>query len=103
MLSKQNNTNIPFLPGLPSTLPATFSAAPVTLSFAFAAGLFFVFVAVLLVGVFLVTRPEATFARGLDVLALVEVFFLVIVRFLPSGSVEMALRMRGTVMPSVYH
>ena len=76
------------MPGFFSTLPATFSAAPATLSFAFATGFFFALVAVLLVGVFFVTRPEATLARGLDVLALVVPFFLVETRFLPSGSVE---------------
>jgi hypothetical protein len=39
----------------------------------------------------------------LDVLALVEsvAFFLVGARFLPSGSVEMALNTRGTVIPAV--
>ena len=102
MTINRSTINIPFLPGFPSTLPATFSAAPVTLSFALAAGVFLVLVTVLLVGVFLVTRPEATFARGLEVFALVVVaFFFAGARFLPSGSVEMTLRMRGTLMPSV--
>lgn len=99
--------NIPFLVGFASTLSATFSAAAVTLSLAFATGPFFalvvlVAVVLLLVGVFFVTRPVATLARGLDVLALVEVvaFFLVGARFLPSGSVDMALNTRGTVIPA---
>jgi hypothetical protein len=96
------NNNVPFLAGLPSTLPATFSPAPVTLSLALAAGAFFAFVVVvvLLVGVFLVTRPVATLALGLDVFALVA--FLVEVRFFPSGSVDGTDRMRGFVMPAAY-
>jgi hypothetical protein len=61
-------------------------------------------VAALLVGVFLVTRPAATLALGLLVLALAaDVFFLVAVRFLPSGSVEIADSMRGLALPAVYH
>src|SRR5947207_1508474 len=80
----------PTLPGLPSTLPITFSTAPSTLSLML--GLRLCWVA----GARFLVMPPAV-ERGLDVFALV---FLVVAR-LRDGSAEMAATTRGLELPVV--
>lgn len=81
----------PTLPGLLSTLPTIFSAAPSTLA------LTELFFAGFLVVAFL--TPAPVFARGLEVLAFALVDFLVVV--LRVGSVETVSKTRGLELPVV--